>query len=234
MSEEKKKFELSPSAAIIIAGIIIAGTVFAVNRAPANQPTLGNAAAAGAAVAPTDLTIRPPSAEDHIIGSPTAPIVLVEYSDFQCPYCSMVYPTLKKIQAESNGQIALVQRQLPLVSIHPNANPAANAAECIAAQLGSEGYWKFADALFADQSKLSDSYYAQVAQQLGADMNKYRTCTTNKTYQSRIDQDATEAGQSGGNGTPFTVVVNTKTGKMAPASGALPEAQFLSIINSLK
>lgn len=233
MSEEKKKFELSPSAAIIIAGVIIAATIFAVNRAPA-QPTLANAAAAGVAVAPTDLAIRPPSAEDHIIGSPTAPIVLVEYSDFQCPFCSMVYPTLKKLVSESNGQIALVQRQLPLVSIHPNANPSANAAECIAAQLGNEGYWKFADAIFADQSKMSDAFYTQLAGQFGADMAKYQTCVTNKTYQSKIDQDTAEAGQNGGSGTPFTVVVNTKTGKMAPVSGALPEAQFQSVISSLK
>ena len=229
---EKKKFELSPSAAIIVAGVIIAATIFAVNRAPA-QPASGNAAAVGA-VAPTNLTIRPPSASDHIEGSPTAPIVLVEYSDFQCPFCSMVYPTLKKIVTDSNGQVALVQRQFPLTSIHANANPSANAAECIAAQLGNEGYWKFADAIFADQSKMSDSYYAQLAQQFGADMAKYNDCFAQKTYQKMIDTDSAEAQQSGGNGTPFTLVVNTKTGKMAPASGALSEAQFQNIINSLK
>ena len=97
----------------------------------------------------TKATIRMPSASDHLIGSAEAPIVLVEYSDFQCPYCQMIHPTLKQIVAESNGKIAWVYRNFPLYQIHPQATPAANAAECIAEQLGSEGFWKFADTIFA-------------------------------------------------------------------------------------
>lgn len=91
--------------------------------------------------------IRPPSASDHIIGSPTAPIVLVEYSDFQCPYCQLIHPSLEKLVSESNGQIAWVYRNFPLYQIHPQATPAANAAECIAEQLGNDGFWKFANTL---------------------------------------------------------------------------------------
>src|SRR6185295_14119811 len=111
-----------------------------------------------------------PSASDFIVGSPNAPIVLVEYSDFQCPFCSMIYPTLKKITSESNGNIAWVMREYPLYQIHPEAIPAANAALCIADQLGNEAYWKFADAVFADQSKLNAAYYPQLAKILGADV----------------------------------------------------------------
>ncbi len=92
-------------------------------------------------------TIRPPSASDHIIGSPTAPIVMVEYSDFQCPYCQMIHPSLQKLVSESNGNIAWVYRNFPLYQIHPQAEPAANAAECIAEQLGNEGFWKYANTL---------------------------------------------------------------------------------------
>lgn len=95
-------------------------------------------------------TIRMPSASDHIIGSATAPIVLVEYSDFQCPYCQMVHPTLKRIAEESNGTIAWVYRNFPLYQIHPQATPAALAAECIAAQLGNEAFWSFADTIFGN------------------------------------------------------------------------------------
>jgi protein-disulfide isomerase len=96
----------------------------------------------------TAVTIRKPSDTDHIIGSPTAPIVLVEYSDFQCPYCQMIHPDLQKIVSESNGQIAWVYRNFPLYQIHPQATPAANAAECIAEQLGNTGFWKFANTIF--------------------------------------------------------------------------------------
>lgn len=96
----------------------------------------------------TKLSIRPPSADDHIIGSPTAPIVLVEYSDFQCPFCKMIHPSLKQIVSESNGQIAWVYRDFPLYQIHPEAENSANAAECIAALKGNDAFWKFGDAIF--------------------------------------------------------------------------------------
>ncbi len=228
-----KKIELSPSVSIIIAGIIVAAAVVFSSQNRAAAPTVAAGAGAGQAAAAT-ISIHPPTATDHIIGSASAPIVLVEYSDFQCPYCSMIYPTLKKIVADSNGQIAWIYREMPLTSIHPQAAPAANAAECIAAQLGSAGFWKYADAVFANQQKLSPEYSAQLAASFGADPAKYATCVTNKTYQSIIDTDSAEAQASGGSGTPFTVVVNTKTGKMAPVSGALPEAQILSVINSVK
>jgi len=94
-------------------------------------------------------TIRKPSESDHIIGSPTAPIVLVEYSDFQCPFCQMIHPSLQQLVSESNGKIAWVYRHFPLYQIHPQATPAANAAECIAEQLGNDGFWKFANTLLA-------------------------------------------------------------------------------------
>ncbi len=96
----------------------------------------------------TGLAMKAPSASDHIIGSPTAPIVLVEYSDFQCPYCKMIHPSLKQIVSESNGGVAWVYRDFPLYQIHPEAENSANAAECIAAQLGNDAFWKFGDAIF--------------------------------------------------------------------------------------
>lgn len=226
---EAKKFELTPSISIIVAGVIIAGAiVFSNNQAK------GGPAAVGAAPTPTVSNIRPPSVSDHVMGSITAPIVLVEYSDYQCPYCSMIYPTLKRIVSESNGQIAWVYRQFPLTSIHPQAAPAALASECVAEQLGNDGFWKFTDLLYANQSKLSADYYTQVATQLGVDASKYATCVKENKYQSVIDRDTAEAQSSGGSGTPFTVVFNTKTNKAAPISGALPYAQIMSVINAVK
>lgn len=223
-----KKLELSPSISIIIAGIIIAGAIVYVNSHPNTQA----APSGGQQQVAAPVSVRPPQANDHIIGSPTAPIVLIEYSDFQCPFCSMIYPTLKKLVTESNGQIAWIYREFPLTSIHPNANPAANAAECIAEQLGNDGFWKFADAVFADQSKLSSSFYTSEAKALGADPTKFAACMSASKYQGRIDADSSEAQAAGGNGTPFTVVFNTKNGKGEPVSGALPYAQFVSVIKS--
>ena len=231
-----KKLELSPGVSIIIAGVIIAGAIVFTNMHPSTSAAdlAGIGATGGVAPTATALHIRPPSTSDHIVGSPDAPIVLVEYSDFQCPYCSMVYPTIKKIVSDSNGGVAWVYRQLPLTSIHPQAAPAALASECITEQLGNTGFWKYADAVFANQASLSPEYSATLAQHFGADPAKYASCITSQKYQAKIDADSNEAAQNGGNGTPFTVVVNTKTHKMLSLSGALPEAAFLSAINSIK
>lgn len=224
---EFKKFEITSPVAIVIAGVIVAAAIVFANQNPATsanatQPTADTA------------SIRLPSAQDHWLGSPTAPIVLVEYSDFQCPFCSIIHPTLKKITDESNGQIAWVMRNLPLDSIHPQANPAANAAECIAAQLGNTGFWKFADSIFANQSSISSAYYAQLAQQFGADMPQYNACVASSKYQTVIDTDVAEAQVAGASGTPYTIVLNTKTNKAAPVSGALPYAQIIAVIESVQ
>lgn len=230
MSEEKKR-ELNPSIAILVAGVLIAGAIIFTNsRAPAAA-----AGQQGAAVGTIDsATIRPPTQGDHIIGSLNADIVLVEYSDFQCPYCTMIYPTLQKIVSESNGKIAWVYRHLPLTSIHPQAEPAANASECVAAQLGNDGFWKFADAVVNNQSQMSPTYYASLAQQLGANLATYTQCVQTKAYQAVIDADSAEAQGAGGTGTPFVVAINTKNGKAAPISGAVPYAQIMTVIKSLE
>jgi protein-disulfide isomerase len=226
---EQKSFNLNPSVAILIAGVLIAGAiVFTNNKAPT--------VAGGQQAAPSidSASIRPPNAADHIVGSPSAPIVLIEYSDFQCPYCSLIYPTLKRIVDESKGQIAWVYREFPLTSIHPQALPAANAAECIAKQLGNDGFWKYADTIFNNQAKLTPEYSASVAAGLGADMKAYNTCISTSEFGKVIDADTAEAEGAGGSGTPFTVVLNTKTGKAAPVSGALPYAQIMAVIKSLQ
>ncbi len=222
---ETKKFEISPSVAIIVAGVIIAAAIVYTNLHPA-------APAADVQQPAVEPHVPAPTAADHTMGSANAPIVLVEYSDFQCPFCSLVYPTIKRIVDESNGQIAWVMRNLPLTSIHPNANPAANAGECIAAQLGNDAWWKFSDDIFANQDKMSDAFYLSLATKYGADLQKYNACVKAHTYQSKIDTQSNDAMNNGGQGTPFTVVYTTKSQVSIP--GALPYEQFMSVINAAK
>jgi protein-disulfide isomerase len=214
---ETKKFELTPSLSILIAGVIIAGAIIFTNVHGAA------AVSADSPQAPTAAThVHAPLANEHIIGSPTAPLVLIEYSDFQCPYCSMVYPTLKKIVADSNGQIAWVLRNFPLESIHPNARPGALAAECIAAQLGNDAYWKFADTIFGDQSKIS----------LGVQKAAYETCLTSPATAKIIDDSVAEVEQNGGQGTPYTILFDSKG--QTGVSGALPAATFSAVIKAFQ
>lgn len=222
----KKKFEISAPMAIIIAGVIVAGAILYTNAHPA-PATVADAAGQNL---PATVNVPAPSASDHITGSPTAPIVLIEYSDFECPYCQLIYPELKDIVSQSNGQVAWVMRDFPLTSIHPQAMPAANAAECITAQLGNSAWWQFADDDFANQANIGAAFYSAEAQKLGANMTEYNACIEASTYESKINQEETDAENNGGTGTPYTIVVNTKTGKQYPISGALPEAQIQSVI----
>lgn len=186
--------------------------------------------AAGGAV---ETAVRAPSPQDHWRGSTTAPIVLVEYSDFQCPYCSSIHPTLKRIVDESDGEVAWVYRHLPLESIHPQARSAAVASECLAEQLGDAGFWGFADRVFGQPSQsLSAAYYSQIAAELGADTAAFASCTASGRHNGRIDTDITEAFENGGNGTPFTVLVAGD--RQTPMSGALPYTQIMAVINAAK
>lgn len=86
--------------------------------------------------------------KDHVKGNSNAQITLVEFSDFQCPFCKRFHPTVQQALAEYGDQIRWVYKHSPIDQIHPQARPAAEASECIAEQKGSEGFWQFADALF--------------------------------------------------------------------------------------
>lgn len=228
-AKNKFSFELTPSVSILIAGVIIAGAIVFANSRPA-----ATAVADAAGIAALAAKVPAPSSSDHMIGSPNAPIVLVEYSDFECPYCQMIYPTIKQIVAESNGEVAWVMREYPLYQIHANAMPGADAAECIAEQKGNDGFWQFADAVFADQSKISPSYFAQVAKGLGVNMDTYTSCVSSHKYADKINKEIADAQATGGNGTPYTVVINTKTGKQYSIPGALPYAQLQAVIAEAK
>lgn len=219
---QESKFKLTLPIAILLGACVIAGAIV-LTRTPA----------AGAAEdGSTHLAVRAATSEDHIIGSPDAPVTIVEYADFQCPYCSVIYPTLKKIVADNNGKVAWVYRNFPLSSIHPQADPAAQAAECVAGLLGNDAFWKFADADFANQGSLNDTFYAATARQLGVDPSTFAKCVASKKYDDRIQADTAEALSSGGQGTPFSIVIG-KDGTEIPFSGALPEAQIAAIVKAV-
>ena len=225
---DSKKFELNQPVAIIITGVLIAGAIIFVNLHPGPAAADANPNEA----LPANASVPAPNAQDHVIGDINAPVVLIEYSDFQCYYCMQVYPTIKKIVDESKGQIAWVMRNLPLDSLHPEARPAGLAAECIAEQKGNEGWWAFADDIFADQENMGTARYLTLAQKAGVNMAQYLSCVSTKKYNDKLDQQSGEAYAAGGQGTPFTIVYGN--GASIPLSGALPYAQFSSVIKAVQ
>lgn len=164
--------------------------------------------------------------QDYIRGNPNAPITIVEYSDFECPFCSRFHPTIQQILAEYGDQVRWVYRHFPLDQIHPEATPSAEASECIAEQKGADGFWQFADAMFENQSRLGNSLYREVASQIGADMAQFDNCVTTRKYQDKVKADQAGGAKLGVNGTPGSFVNGT------PIRGALPYENVKAIIEA--
>lgn len=202
--------------------------------------SLGAGAAAPSAAAPSAAALAPaPSpdvvgevkavtADDHVVGPKDAELTLIEYSDFQCPFCTRFHPTMKQLMADPayKGKIKWVFRHFPL-SFHPNAVPAANAAEC-ASEQGK--FWEFADELFANQDSMSDAFYGQLADKLKLNRSKFDSCYSSKKYNARITADQTSGSTAGVNGTPGTIIINKKGDKQL-VPGAVPYEQLKAMVD---
>ncbi len=178
------------------------------------------------AAASRTAALRPVSSNDHIRGNPAAPVTLIEYSDFECPFCKKFHGTVKKLVEESKGQVRWVYRHFPLDQLHPGkARKEAVASECAAELGGDEAFWKFTDRFFelslSNNRTDIDKALPQVAQELGLDMAKFNSCLASGRHDKRIEADLQNAMATGGNGTPWSLIVS-KSGKIHPLSGARP------------
>jgi protein-disulfide isomerase len=135
-------------------------------------------------------------------GKEDAPVTLIEFSDFQCPFCGRFYSeTESQIldQYVKTGKLRFVYKDFPLDSIHPQATPAALAARCA----GEQGkFWEYHDLIFKNQQSLSDSLYKQLASQLKLDQDKFNSCYSGKKYLKEIRADFQEGSAAGVTGTP--------------------------------
>lgn len=163
---------------------------------------------------------------DHIKGNKNAEVTLIEYSDFECPYCGAFTPTLDSVMAKYKDQVRLVYRHFPL-SFHPNAEPAALASEC-AAEQGK--FWEFHDAMFKNQSALNEDFYKKLASDNKLNNKKFTDCLSSKKYQQKVQDQAAAGGAAGVNGTPGTFVIG-KDGSATPITGAVPEATLSAAID---
>ncbi|MFK4762631.1 DsbA family protein [Microbacterium sp. ZW T5_45] len=142
---------------------------------------------------------NPVSPHDHSKGPAAAPVVLVEYGDYQCPYCGAAYPVVKDLLAAYAGEVRFVFRNFPLAEVHPEAVNAAFVAE-FAAQHGK--FWAAHDLLFENQQQLGPDLYATICERLDLPLDELRTAVASKKFIARI-RDEEEGGiRSGVNGTP--------------------------------
>jgi protein-disulfide isomerase len=198
------------------------GNVVAPTPAPTREAPVGNIK-----VSITDA--------DPVLGDKDAGITIVEFSDFQCPFCSRAadgaVAEFKQSDYFKNGEVNLVYKHFPLNSIHPQAQKAAEASECANKQ---GKFWEYHDVLFANQQSLDIPSLKQYAQQVGLNTGTFDKCLENNEARSKVSQDLTEASSAGGRGTPYFVVVNNENKNTQAVSGAVPFAQIESAIQALQ
>jgi protein-disulfide isomerase len=141
-----------------------------------------------------------PVDDDPVFGPADAPITIIEFSDYECPYCrSWQAEVLPRLIETYPDQVRLVYRDFPLTSIHPNAAPAAAAANCAQEQ---DAYWDFHDKLFSMELGLSDKAYQQYASDLGLDAEAFSDCLESGRYADEVQADLEYAAQLGVRSTP--------------------------------
>lgn len=170
------------------------------------------------------LELAPVTADEHIRGDvKDAKVVIVEYSDFECPYCGAFHPNMLEVMDTYGDDVAWVYRHFPL-SFHPEATPSAIASECAAEQ---DAFWEYADELFANQDALSDDYYVELAGDLGLNVGDFTDCYESDKYKTDVSEDLASGRAAGVSGTPATFV----NGVMV--SGAVPFETLADIIDQM-
>jgi protein-disulfide isomerase len=154
-------------------------------------------------------------------GPEEAPVTIVEFSDFECPYCSRVVPTLKRVKEEYGDQVRLVFKQYPLPN-HPHAQKAGEASLCAHDQ---GKFWELHDAMFEDQQNLGPEALVAKAERLGLDVGTFRECLQSGRYAEAVEEDLREGARAGVSGTPAMFV----NGRLV--SGAVPYEQIAQVID---
>lgn len=205
-----QKNSLGIPIAIVVAAALVAGAIYVSGR-DGNSGTRGGNEQ-NVPNAEQELVVAPVTENDHIRGNPNAPIILVEYSDYDCPFCKRFHETMNQVMAEygTEGKVAWVYRHFPLVSLHPNAPRIAEASECVAEIAGNEAFWTFSDLVFQERG-MNDptdiSRLPEFAEQAGADRGQFELCLNSGKYTDAIAEDVEGAIAAGGTGTPHTVVL---------------------------
>jgi protein-disulfide isomerase len=165
--------------------------------------------------------------DDHVKGSSNPKVYLIEYSDFECPFCSRFHETAQQVLDEYGDDVAWVYRHYPLDQIHPKARPAAIAAECVAEIAGEDAFWQFSDELLADPTKLDD--LEGLASEVGAGSG-FASCLESEKYDERVSNDLSEGTAAGVRGTPGNFIVN-QNGDVWFVPGAYPFDQIQPMID---
>ncbi|MAF80331.1 hypothetical protein CL629_04620 [bacterium] len=221
MEEQAKKGKniLLP-ASILIAGVLIAGSViYSTGKGSIEKEKLTGTLLQE----PSPENVKDVNKKDHIRGNPNAKVVIIEFSDLECPFCQRFHETMKQAVDEFGDEVAWVFRHLPL-EMHSKAKREAEASECAAELGGNDAFWKYVDRVF-EISPLNNgldlNLLPQIAEDIGLNKEKFESCLEGGKQADKVEEDIEDAVASGGRGTPYSVII-TKNGEKFSIPGALP------------
>ncbi|HEX9608922.1 MAG TPA: thioredoxin domain-containing protein [Candidatus Paceibacterota bacterium] len=223
--------KLSIPIAIIIAGALIAGAIYLVNRDVSPRSGTGNPAAETDA----EIDLAPVTANDHILGNPDAKIVIVEFSDTECPFCKQFHETMHRIIDEygRDGRVAWVYRHFPIPQLHSKAPKQAEATECAAELGGNTVFWKYIDRVFEitpSNNGLDMALLPVIAEEVGLDRTAFETCLNSGKHTGAVAAQFDAAIAAGASGTPYSIMI--VDGELIPIPGAQPYATVRSAIEA--
>jgi protein-disulfide isomerase len=233
----EKKQNLTLPIAIVIAGIIVAGTIYYTNTK--TKPSPNNPAATGDVVSEKQEIKGPKeiTSSDHILGNPDAPLTFIVFTDLECPWCKKFHETVLQMTEEygKKGEVMTVFRHFPLDALHQKSRKEAEASECAADLGGNEKFWQYTNRLFAitpSNDGLNPEELPKIAEYIGLDKNKFTECLNSGKFTGKVQENYDDAIASGGQGTPYFVIINQK-GEKFPFSGYLPYDQLKIILDQL-
>ena len=191
-------------ASVLATVLIVIGAVFFLSGKPQSD---------NQAPEPIDQSVLVRDEGYNVLGEASASVTLVEFSDFECPFCASAAPILKQVVEKYPGQVRLIYRHFPLIQIHDQALPAAYAVEAA----GLQGkFWQMHDAVFAKQKELSKQTLKQIAEEIGLDVEQWEADMGSDTVKKRVEQDQVAAAQLKLTGTPSLFINGTKYPQSLP------------------
>lgn len=227
-----------PIAIVLSAAIIAGAIVYTGSRGPGfgSMQAGTNPQKNPPAQETPEANAAPVTEKDHILGNPNAPIVIVEYSDYDCPFCKNFHETMQRIMDEygTDGKVAWVYRHFPLAQLHPNATKIAEASECVAEAGGNDAFWKFTDLVFGERGvneQTTMTKLPEFAERAGVTKATFNTCYQSGRHTETI-ANAVKAGfDAGARGTPYSILMIG--GQQTVINGAQPYESVKQTIDTL-
>jgi protein-disulfide isomerase len=180
---------------------------------------------------------RVSASRDHIYGNPNAPVSLIEYSDFECPFCKRFHSTAKEIVDAYQGKVNWVYRHFPLAMHNPGAQKEAEASECANQLGGNDAFWKYTNAIYARTQSNGNGFpltqLVPLGKEFGLDEKQLKECLDSGKYAPRVQEDFDEGTQIGITGTPANILLRNDTGEVILKVGAQPLDAFKADIEKL-